>query len=124
MTYPPPPHRQWIEIEVTTNAVATTRTNTGTRSKQLQPVLQPLFRSQLVTPLNPPSPPRPCHTKGGGDADDNTRGDDAGRILFVMTSFDRGRRLGPSFKKDKLDFILLMMDEMREACEVADSLPC
>ncbi|CAN0123102.1 unnamed protein product, partial [Ectocarpus sp. 13 AM-2016] len=59
--------------------------------------------------------------EGGGDADDNTRGDDAGRILFVMTSFDRGRRLGPSFKKDKLDFILLMMDEMREACEAGFS---
>ncbi|CAM9935415.1 unnamed protein product [Ectocarpus sp. 4 AP-2014] len=57
--------------------------------------------------------------EGGADADENTRGDDAGRILFVMTSFDRGRRLGPSFKKDKLDFMLLMMDEMREACEAS-----
>ncbi|CAB1108096.1 unnamed protein product [Ectocarpus sp. CCAP 1310/34] len=55
------------------------------------------------------------------DGGENSRGDDAGRILFVMTSFDRGRRLGPSFKKDKLDFILLMMDEMREACEAGFS---
>ncbi|CAM9113621.1 unnamed protein product [Ectocarpus sp. 8 AP-2014] len=59
--------------------------------------------------------------EGGGDADENTRGDDAGRILFVMTSFDRGSRLGPSFKKDKLDFILLLMDEIREACEAGFS---
>lgn len=41
-----------------------------------------------------------------------------GRILYVISSFDRGQRLGPFFDVDKLDFILMMMDEMREACEV------
>eukprot|EP00752_Nemacystus_decipiens_P002171 g2067.t1 len=46
----------------------------------------------------------------------------AGRILYVISSFDRGERLGPAFRgHDKLDFILMMMDEMREACEVGFS---
>eukprot|EP00903_Cladosiphon_okamuranus_P021243 g19515.t2 len=46
-----------------------------------------------------------------------------GRILYVISSFDRGERLGKMFteKSDKLDFILMMMDEMREACEVGFS---
>lgn len=43
----------------------------------------------------------------------------AQRILYVITSFDRGERLGRDYKQiDKLDYILMMMDEMREACEV------
>eukprot|EP00904_Undaria_pinnatifida_P007118 jgi/Undpi1/3536/HiC_scaffold_16.g06908.m1 len=45
-----------------------------------------------------------------------------GRILYVISSFDRGRRLGRHFKAvDKLDYILMMMDEMREACEAGFS---
>ncbi|CAM9961614.1 unnamed protein product, partial [Hapterophycus canaliculatus] len=44
-----------------------------------------------------------------------------GRILYVISSFDRGQRLGPAFEVDKLDFVLMMMDEMREACEVGFS---
>lgn len=48
-----------------------------------------------------------------------TRPTGYGRILYVITSFDRGRRLGREFKGvDKLDYVLMMMDEMREACEV------
>lgn len=44
-----------------------------------------------------------------------------GRILYVISSFDRGQRLGKEFtdKLDKMDFILMMLDEMREACEVS-----
>lgn len=44
----------------------------------------------------------------------------APRILYVITSFDRGRRLGPQFRRviDKLDYVLMIADEMREACEV------
>lgn len=42
-----------------------------------------------------------------------------GRILFVITSFDRGARLGAGYRDvDKLDYVLMMLDEMREACEV------
>lgn len=41
------------------------------------------------------------------------------RILFVVTSFDRGTRLGMGYKGlDKLDYVLMIADEMREACEV------
>lgn len=47
----------------------------------------------------------------------------APRILFVITSFDRGRRLvrqiGPN-NIDKLDYVLMIMDEVREACEVGE----
>ncbi|CAM9936325.1 unnamed protein product, partial [Laminaria digitata] len=44
----------------------------------------------------------------------------APRILFVVTSFDRGGRLGRALKGvvDKLDYMLMIMDEIREACEV------
>ena len=43
-----------------------------------------------------------------------------GRILYVISSFDRGERLGKKFRQqsDKMDFVLMMLDEMREACEV------
>lgn len=43
---------------------------------------------------------------------------------MVVTSFDRGKRLGAGFRGsvDKLDFILMMMDEIREACEVCFGL--
>lgn len=53
--------------------------------------------------------------KGGGTATP------LGRILYVISSFDRGQRLGKAFTQlnDKLDYILMMMDEMREACEVS-----
>ncbi|CAM9388502.1 unnamed protein product [Choristocarpus tenellus] len=45
-----------------------------------------------------------------------------GRILYVITSFDRGNRLGRKFRSvDKLDFVLMMLDEMREACELGFS---
>lgn len=41
------------------------------------------------------------------------------RILFVVTSFDRGTRLGTRYRGlDKLDYVLMIADEMREACEV------
>lgn len=41
------------------------------------------------------------------------------RILFVVTSFDRGTRLGMGYRGlDKLDYVLMIADEMREACEV------
>lgn len=44
----------------------------------------------------------------------------APRILFVVTSFDRGGRLGRHLRGmvDKLDYMLMIMDEIREACEV------
>lgn len=43
----------------------------------------------------------------------------AQKILYVITSFDRGKRLGRKFRGvDKLDYVLMMADEMREACEV------
>lgn len=42
----------------------------------------------------------------------------APRILFVITSFDRGRRLRTMKDVDKLDYVLMIMDEIREACEV------
>lgn len=42
-----------------------------------------------------------------------------GRILYVISSFDRGMRPGKEYRGvDKLDFMLMMADEMREACEV------
>lgn len=42
-----------------------------------------------------------------------------GRILYVITSFDRGARLGRGYSSvDKMDYVLMMLDEMREACEV------
>ena len=39
---------------------------------------------------------------------------------MVVTSFDRGNRLGSKFRGvvDKLDYVLMIMDEVREACEV------
>lgn len=41
------------------------------------------------------------------------------RILFVVTSFDRGGRLGKTIHElDKLDYVLMIMDEIRDACEV------
>eukprot|EP00903_Cladosiphon_okamuranus_P008313 g7997.t1 len=44
------------------------------------------------------------------------------RVLYVITSFDRGKRLGRNYNQiDKLDYILMMMDEMREACELGFS---
>lgn len=44
---------------------------------------------------------------------------EAPSILFVVTSFDRGRRLGLRGKGvDKLDYVLMIMDEIRGACEV------
>lgn len=56
---------------------------------------------------------------GGGGGVEPGSGRGAGRILFVITSFDRGQRLERDFTKvDKLDYILMMMDEMREACQV------
>ncbi|CAM9765718.1 unnamed protein product, partial [Ectocarpus fasciculatus] len=89
------------------------------------PPVEPARRLELIDKWSGNARRRKSNTsssqEGGGDADENTDGDDAGRILLVVTSFDRGRRLGPSFKKDKLDFILLMMDEMREACEAGFS---
>ena len=38
----------------------------------------------------------------------------------MVTSFDRGGRLGDALKGvvDKLDYMLMIMDEIREACEV------
>lgn len=61
-------------------------------------------------------------------------GGESGRILYVISSYDRGKRLGLGYngKVDKLDYILMMMDEMREACEVREvvvwrsgsSFPC
>lgn len=38
----------------------------------------------------------------------------------MVTSFDRGGRLGRALKGvvDKLDYMLMIMDEIREACEV------
>ena len=42
----------------------------------------------------------------------------AGRILFVVSTFDRGESTRAFKGRDKFDFILMMMDEMREACEV------
>ncbi|CAM9880486.1 unnamed protein product [Ectocarpus sp. 12 AP-2014] len=50
-------------------------------------------------------------------------GGESGRILYVISSYDRGKRLGLGYdgKVDKLDYILMMMDEMREACEAGFS---
>eukprot|EP00752_Nemacystus_decipiens_P001812 g1750.t1 len=45
----------------------------------------------------------------------------APRILFVITSFDRGRRLRTMKDVDKLDYVLMIMDEIREACEAGFS---
>ena len=42
----------------------------------------------------------------------------AGRILFMVTTFDRGQSTRDFNGRDKLDYMLMMMDEMREACEV------
>ena len=42
----------------------------------------------------------------------------AGRILFTAGTFDRGGSTQAFNGRDKFDFILMMMDEMREACEV------
>ncbi|CAN0243234.1 unnamed protein product [Pylaiella littoralis] len=47
---------------------------------------------------------------------------DEGRVLYVISSFDRGKRLGQFYQHvDKVDYILMMMDEMREACELGFS---
>lgn len=66
-----------------------------------------------------PAPVRPSQPEKGQNT---TRTEPPmGRILYVISSFDRGQRLGKQFtnKLDKLDFVLLMLDEMREACEVS-----
>lgn len=55
----------------------------------------------------------------GGDDRERKDGGSRGRILFVVTSFSlRQAALTGSPLVDKFDFVLLMMDEMREACEV------
>jgi len=41
-----------------------------------------------------------------------------GRLLFVVTTFNRGRPTSEFGGRDRFDLILVMMDEMREACEV------
>ncbi|CBJ28048.1 hypothetical protein Esi_0089_0116 [Ectocarpus siliculosus] len=47
---------------------------------------------------------------------------EAPSILFVVTSFDRGRRLGRRGKGvDKLNYVLMIMDEIRGACEAGFS---
>ena len=66
-----------------------------------------------------PAPVRPSQPEKGQNT---TRTEPPmGRILYVISSFDRGQRLGKKFanKLDKLDFVLMMLDEMREACEVS-----
>lgn len=60
-----------------------------------------------------------CAKGSVSDQKEDAASAQGGRILYVISSFDRGQRLGPFFKVDKLDFILMMMDEMREACEVS-----
>eukprot|EP00903_Cladosiphon_okamuranus_P005409 g5397.t1 len=53
-------------------------------------------------------PPSDCTSSQAG----------APRILFVVTSFDRGRRLGKKVVNvDKLDYVLMIMDEIRGTCE-------
>lgn len=78
------------------------------------------LRSTVPLPRLPPSP-RPHVTSHKANGGGKGEGEDipGGRILYVVSSFDRGQRLAPKFRgHDKLDFILMMMDEMREACEV------
>lgn len=55
----------------------------------------------------------------GTEKSDKAKGGSKGRILLVVSSIDRGQRLGRKFRNlDKMNYVLMMMDEMREACEV------
>ncbi|CAN0394916.1 unnamed protein product [Pylaiella littoralis] len=88
------------------------------------PPIEPVRRQEMIDKWSgkmwsPPANRQSNATdeKGGGTATP------LGRILYVISSFDRGQRLGKAFTQlnDKLDYILMMMDEMREACEVGFS---
>lgn len=86
-----------------------------------------LWGGTYVPPIEPRRRQALSDKWSGGERDDGKAGAQLGgrRILYVITSFDRGKRLGRDYKQiDKLDYILMMMDEMREACEVRHWLPC
>ncbi|CAN0033648.1 unnamed protein product, partial [Ectocarpus sp. 8 AP-2014] len=78
------------------------------------PPIEPTRRRELIYKWS--------YGKGPEEAAGATGGE-SGRILYVISSYDRGKRLGLGYdgKVDKLDYILMMMDEMREACEAGFS---
>lgn len=85
----------------TTNILRSTPNNRRTRSRPLLPFAHPLRVPRRATTQRQPDQA------------------EAPRILFVVTSFDRGRRLGLRLNSvDKLDYVLMIMDEIRGACEV------
>lgn len=59
-------------------------------------------------------------TQESNEGEDKTPARPMGRTLYVMPSFDRGERTEKSFtgNLDKMGFILRMVGEMRERCEV------
>ncbi|CAM9558598.1 unnamed protein product [Ectocarpus fasciculatus] len=77
------------------------------------PPIEPLRRRELIYKWSYGKRPEEAGATGG----------ESGRILYVISSYDRGKRLGLGYdgKVDKLDYILMMMDEMREACEAGFS---
>eukprot|EP00752_Nemacystus_decipiens_P009859 g8796.t1 len=95
------------------------RVNTGARlwEETYVPPIEPARRRELIEKWTGAtwSPPESVTRKGHAPP--------TGRILYVISSFDRGERLGKRFrnKTDKLNFVLMMLDEMREACEVGFS---
>lgn len=74
--------------------------------------------SSAVTTAAARAPPTDCTAAQAAGAQAG-----APRILLVITSFDRGRRLGTKVSGvDKLDYVLMIMDEIREACEVGEGV--
>eukprot|EP00752_Nemacystus_decipiens_P002193 g2087.t1 len=104
------------------------RLNTGTRlwEETYVPPIEPARRRDLIdkwtgATWSPPENAARKSEEGRGIGTNTPRTD--GRILYVISSFDRGQRLGKKYadKLDKMDFVLMMLDEMREACEVGFS---
>lgn len=89
-------------------------------------------KGTIAPPPPPPPPPPPSSSSILGSDRTTARAPtdctaaqggaqvSAPRILFVITSFDRGTRLLGTKGVDKLDYVLMIADEIREACEVGE----